>query len=178
MFFSCSIFENNYYIHASEVPFVRKRGTHLKHETVDGETLANAIITKIGPAMKIFGSTLAVLDCVQVNDHKNVIAAFKKFGISVYPSGGHPHNVLGGYPPYSCSPLDNWLFRPYQSEIATFCKARRGSQSVSEGGMMVQFLRHIGKLWQSDKYTEMSRDAVNKMSRTLNDIVLSRGAQR
>lgn len=178
-FFSCSKFENNLFIHAKEVNFVRKKGAHLIHEKVNGKTLAYAIITKIGPAMKKVGSNLAIMDCVQVNHKNDVIEAFKQFGIRVYPSGGFPHNVMGGYPPYShdCSPLDGWLFRPFQSEISTFCSIIPGSQAEAERGMMLELVDHIKKLWCSEKYERLSRDAVSKMARTLNDIVLRKGAQ-
>lgn len=105
--------------------------------------------------------------------------AFNKCGIRVYPSGGHPHNVEGGYPPYShdCSPLDGWLFRPFQSEISTLFKPSVGSQADAERGVMTELVGEIEKLWCSDKYTNMARDAVNKMAWTLNDIVLRKGAQ-
>lgn len=178
--FSCSRFENNLYIHAERVPYVRKSGFHLKHETVNRITLAHAITSTIAPAMKKVGSKLAVLDCVQLNHHKDVIDAFKKFDIAVYPSGGHPHNVKGGYPPYShdCSPLDAWLFRPYQSQIAMFCKAKSGSQAASEAPMMLTLMSKIPKLWKSKKYEELARDAVAKQARTLKSIVLNRGAQK
>ena len=130
--------------------------------------------------MRRVRSTLAVLDCVQVNHVVPVVEAFKKFGISVYPSGGHPHNVMGVYPPYShdCSPLDGWLFRPFQSEISTKCNVISGSQTEAERGMLCELMEHIETLWLSEKYVNMSREVVNKMARTLNVIVLSRGAQQ
>lgn len=178
--FSCNRFENNLFIHANIVPYMRQKGEHLAHESVNNKTLAHAIESTIAPAMKRVGSKLAVLDCVQLNHHKDVIAAFKKIDIEVFPSGGHPHNVLGGYPPYShdCSPLDAWLFRPYQSEIAMHCKVKSGSQSASERPMMLELYSQIPKLWKSRKYERLAREAIEKQVRTLKTIVENKGAQK
>ena len=43
--------------------------------------------------------------------------------------------------------------------------------------MGCELVDYVKTLWGSDKYQAMSRDAVAKMSRTLNNIVLREGAQ-
>ena len=59
-----------------------------------------------------------------------------------------------------------------------FCEVIPDSISEAESGLMLQLFDHIEELWTSTKYETLSKDAVAKLARTLNVIVLGKGAQR
>jgi len=180
--FMASKFTTEVHIHAKEIDFVRKKGTHLEHEKVNGETLVAAATTTLIPAILKTPSRLVVFDCVNVNHMKIVVAAFEAAGIKVYPSGGHPHNIIGGYPPYShdVSPLDCTLFRPFQHQMGLFYRKLVGGEGESEEGArghMCVMSDEIVRLWRSRKYRVMAKKAVAHQKKVLSDIVESGGAQ-
>ena len=165
------------FIHAEEVNFVRKEGSHLAHEKVSSKTLAAAVTKTIVPFMKRTRSRLAVLDCVTVNHSKEVVAAFaaEGGGIEVYPSAGFPHNVVGGYPQYSHDLLilDGCLFCPFQSEIAEQFMQFKPEENRST---MCALMDAIPPLWRSKKYQTMAKSALRKQRKIWLDIVNSKGA--
>ena len=115
------------------------------------------------------------MDCVSVNHSLEVVAAFKARGIKVYPSAGAPHNVEGGYPPYShdLSILDGCLFRPFQSEIA---EQFMGFEPEENRSSMCALMDAIPPLWRSEKYRKMAKMALKKQHKIWMQIVESQGA--
>jgi len=174
-FFAANKVGTEVHIHAEEVEYKTKEGTHLSHEKVTGTTLAAAVTKTMVPFMKRTGSTLAIMDCVRVNHCPEVVAAFKEGGIDVYPSAGDPHNVEGGFPPYThrCSILDGCLFRPYQSEIAQIYMQLAPQEGRTS---LCALMDQIPPLWTSRKYVLMARKAVKKQAEVLVALVASRGA--
>ena len=163
------------HIHAKEVDFIRKEGTHVAHEKVNAVTMAEAVTQTIVPFMKKTRSHLVVLDCVNVNHCKAVIQAFKAGGIRVYPSAGAPHNKENGYPPYShdFSILDGCLFRPFQSDIAERFYQLEPEKNRSS---LCALIDMIPEVWRTDKYCRMARTALKKQAKVMAKIIDSGGA--
>lgn len=174
-FFWASRFATGVYIHAEEVDFKFKEGSHLQHEKVNSESLARAVKEHVVPSILRTPSRFAVMDCVTVNHSPAVVAAFKDGGIRVCESAGAPHNVEGGYPPYShfASILDGSLFRPFQSEVAKLYL----SQQVEPGrSSLCRFLESIEPLWTSKKYCAMARSAIDNQAAVLRKVLANDGA--
>lgn len=174
-FFAANSVGTEVHIHAKEVHFIRKEGTHVAHEKVTGESLAEAVTKTMVPFMKRTRSRLAVLDCVNLNHCKPVIAAFKAGGIKVYPSAGFPHNKENGFPPYShdLSILDGCLFRPFQSDIAERFYQLQPEENRSSLCALIDL---IPEVWRGEKYCRMSRKALKKQSGVMVKIINTDGA--
>ena len=146
------------YRHAKPVRYCRKDGWHLEHQTVDGHEWAKGARARIIPFMQRTGSTKVFMDCVKVNHCAVVKEAFENAGIEVHPSAGAPHNVPGGYPPYShqLSILDGFLFSPLQSQFSKHFLALKPHETDSAEMMMY---REIIKVWKSPEWVQRSTEA-------------------
>ena len=114
-------------------------------------------------------------DCVTVNRAPDVIAAFKEFGIEVYPSNGRGHYVRGGQAPYSheTNHENGSMLGTFQDDLA---KRMRDLDSIATHTRVAQLYEEIPKLWRSAKYRRMAVKAGNSFAGICGAIRTKKGA--
>ncbi len=160
------------FIHAEKVPFKsgpRKGKLHLSHQNVDADSFAYAVCNMVVPLMQDTGSDLAIADCVKMGHSPEVKQEFAEGKKELFPSAGAPHNVIGGYPPYShdCSIEDGSLFGPFQEEVSSIVLKKSDSDTQVQ---IAHLFDEIPKVWCSDKYRDMAKTCIRGYAAILRDI--------
>ncbi len=91
----------------------------------------------------------------------NVVAASGDAEIRLVTVGGCPHNVFGGYPPYThfFSVLAGDFFRPFQSEIE---RVFADLDPDGERSVISLLCDVVPRLWHSNKYRNICREGFGR----------------
>ena len=119
---------------------------------------------------------VVVADCVRVNHCAMVRREYEKAGIEIiYPSNGFPHNIPGGYPPYShdLSILDGSMFGVFQARVtkSTFKKLDNLNAPFHKHHRRHKILFDtITEVWNTERFLKVAEKCLDNYPNILRDI--------